>query len=87
MSFTSDGYDKPHWLKMSLEELTTPKEGRVCRLGRWWAVTEQNEVLFFKRHTSPQCNYNVEVMKSIHPEARHVFVPVAYVPFNVNDYC
>lgn len=70
------------WRKMSLQELTTPKNGRLCMLDHWWVVTPDRHVLFYTG--SPQCNANEAIAKRIleklHPGCTAEFVDVAYLP-------
>lgn len=75
------------WILAPLSDITTPKEGRRCCGPRWWAVTENDEVLFFERYTSPQCNFNIEaVMTGFNggffntPAVTPKFIEMAYLP-------
>ena len=51
-------------VKVPIEEITTPKTGRVAYVDHWWSITEDSCVLFYlsekeerkKIHASPQCN-------------------------------
>ena len=55
----------------------------------WWAVDEDNCVLFFRYMTSPQCNINKEIVKkhlASGLQVRAEFVPWAFVPFKHSDY-
>ena len=67
--------------RMSLAELTTPADGRVCYVKRWWAVTEDGHVLFYKTHRSPQCNPDKRVLE-YNPicGTSLQLIAVAYVP-------
>lgn len=70
------------YIRMPVSELTTPREGRVCFLDRWWAVHLDSEsVLFFKSYRSPQCNRDRRFFE-VNPIActSPMFIPVAYVP-------
>lgn len=71
--------------RIPMSELTTPRAGKICLTDAWWAVTADNEVLFYG--TSPQCNRNKAVIERIRPEFSAVYVPVAYVPHRCADYC
>jgi hypothetical protein len=73
------------FILMPLSELETPHEGRMVYLGRWWRVTENNEVLFYKTYSSPQCNIHKSIAERISSKiknSRVVFVPVAYIPYS-----
>lgn len=79
-------YSKKPWIKIPLDEITTPQNGRMCLTHCWWAVTEDDCVLFFKTHGSPQCNTRRAIIERIRPDCRAVFIEVAFVPHNCNDY-
>jgi len=82
----STDYDKAPWIKMPVAELTTPTPGRLCMGPRYWAVTPDNCVLFYKAHYSPQCNVNEEIVHRVRPglEVRHI--PMAFVPHRCSDF-
>lgn len=75
------------------EELTTPKEGHVVKVDRWWAFLPGQGFIYFSpdgRHWTPQCNSNRAItealIRQVYPGAEAVFVPVAYEPHNCSDY-
>jgi hypothetical protein len=84
--------------RMSLDELTTPKPGRLCYGPAWWTVTAEREVLFFmpgkrRDYGSPQCNSNEDCARYLHrskeqefPGSTVEFVPMAFIPHDCNDY-
>jgi hypothetical protein len=79
------------FIRMPLAELTAPKEGRICMTGRWWLVTKDDHVLFYKSYASPQCNFNKEIAERIgslppYEGTRAVLVPAAFVPHKCSDY-
>lgn len=79
------------WIKIPIEDITTPKMGRICYTDRWWVLTPNNEVLFYKSYTSPQCNINKAVIDhallKLHAEGCTAqFLPVAYLPHRCSDY-
>jgi hypothetical protein len=75
------------YIRMPVRELTTPHEGRKCMLDRWWHVTENDEVLFYKGYYSPQCNSDKSVVEHLTIAGCHaVFLSVAYVPHRCSDY-
>lgn len=85
--------DKPRWLRMPLAELTNPhKHGPLMTYqDHWWALDEQDNVLFFKTFTSPQCNANRALIERIcqgqdSGYVRAVLVPWGFVKFNISDY-
>ena len=81
------GIDMSKFIEMSIEELTTPKAGRLVHAGAWWAVNDKGNVLFYKHYTSPQCNTNKEIVKRIRPECeRQEWIEVSFVPHNCHDY-
>lgn len=73
------------FLKMPVVELTSPREGSIVYLNRWWVITENDEVLFYtaRGSFSPQCNGNKTVAERVlklYPNAHIEQIPVAYVP-------
>lgn len=74
------------FLRMPLTRLQEPQHGFRCVKNHWWAVTEENDVLFYKRLSSPQCNSSRLFVEGPHAmtygglKVRAVFVPVAFVP-------
>lgn len=76
--------------RVPLAEITTPKNGYRAVVGCWWAVTENDEVLFFvtkmghRTHESPQFNSSRAVVEHLESTreipTRAVQVPVAYLP-------
>lgn len=80
------------WILVPISDITTPKDGRICYCDRWWRVTENDEVLFFKAYTSPQCNSNPEVIKHVNksfnsPSTTPKFIETAFLPHNCGDFC
>jgi hypothetical protein len=73
------------WIRMSLEDLKTPKPGRICYGPAYWLV-EDGQVKFFKGYGSPQCNMHESIMRRLHPEGELVFLEVAFVPHRCSDY-
>jgi hypothetical protein len=72
-----------------LSKLTTPKSGLLhCITDHWWAVTDKDEVLFFRNlFQSPQCNLNKEIVDRLCPAGTTPrFVPVAFYPIDPSDY-
>jgi hypothetical protein len=75
------------YIRAPLQDITTPKEGRVCLLNRFWLVTGDGEVLFYRTYEAPQCHANEEAVKQLNAQLlagpanwRVEKIPVAYVP-------
>jgi hypothetical protein len=73
------------WILAPVEDITQPSDGRVCYADRWWAVTENREVLFFRSYDSPQCNKLKIVAERLGkgfnaPETTLVFINMAFIP-------
>lgn len=80
------------WIFVPVSDLMTPKAGRLCYGPRWWAVTENDEVLFFDSYGSPQCNISESIVKGLGkgfdaPETTTKFIWMAFVPHRCSDYC
>lgn len=79
------------WIKVPVSDLITPKPGRLCYGPRWWAVTENDEVLFFDDYGSPQCNRAESIVERLGkgfdaPLTTPRFIEVAFVPHRCSDY-
>ena len=70
-------------------DIEKPADGRICKGGRWWLLTENNEVLFYKSYSSPQCNSNRAITAHLSHSALSktacgplsvVYLSVAFVP-------
>lgn len=79
--------------RMPLAELTNPhKRGPLMVYqDHWWAVDDQENVFFYKgKSYSPQCNVNRQIVERCLGAAglatNVVFVPWAWVKFDINDY-
>jgi len=78
------------WILASVTNITTPKPGRVCYGPLWWAVTENDEVVFFDNYRSPQCNINKAVVASLchgfdAPVTKPRFIEMAFIPHRCTD--
>jgi hypothetical protein len=82
----STNYDTKPWIKMPVDELVTPKAGKICKGPAWWAVTPDNCVLFFKSYNSPQCNQQKAIVERIRPGLEAREIPMAYLPHRCEDY-
>jgi hypothetical protein len=73
-------FDRAPWIKMPVAELMKFKPGYVCKTPSWWAVTEDNCVLFWRTLGSPQCNVDRRIVEHIRPGMRVEFITQAFVP-------
>ncbi len=80
--------DMKNYLRIPVSELTTPTEGRIVYLNRYWVVTDQDEVLFFRSYSCPQCNPDERLAARIAPitGGKVQFIPIAYLPINWGDF-
>ena len=58
---------------------------------RWWAVTENDEVLFFDGYFSPQCNLVESIVERLGsgfdaPDTAPKFIEMAFLPHRCSDY-
>ena len=80
------------WTYLPLAELRSPeKVGPLWAYkDAWWVILPDDTTPLFARSQAPQCNTNRlivdRVMLHHHPEARAVFLPWAYLRFNISDY-
>lgn len=75
------------YIHMHVSDLTTPKPGRICYGPRWWHVTADGEVLFYKHYTSPQCNVDRRVLEYHGIEGcTPQFIEMAFIPHRCSDY-
>ncbi len=76
--------DMTQFSKMSVAELTTPRNGRTMVCDHWWIVTPERDVLFYclKGFFTPQCNTDKRLLETdrICVNFGIEFIPVAYVP-------
>lgn len=79
-------YDKPKWIKVSVDDLTTPKPGRICKGPAWWAITDDGFALFYKSMSSPQCNADKRIVERVRPDCTPRFIEMAFVDHNCGDY-
>ena len=57
---------------------------------RWWAATDDDCVLVYKEY-SKQCNSNKAIVERLisinnHPGTKVVFIPIAFMPHNCDDF-
>jgi hypothetical protein len=79
--------DKNKITKLPVAYITTPRDGAVVMLNRWWVVDDEGAYLYGR--TSWQCNSDprlvARLVADMYPGARAEFIPVAYVNHNCND--
>ena len=76
--------DDPRWHKVPLTQIISiPESGGIfnCYTNFYWAVTPDDEVLFFRRpFTSPQCNRNKMIVEKCAPAGCRVeFIERAFI--------
>lgn len=89
------------WILVPLDDLKTPRGGRIVLGPRYWAVVTRAEVkyaLFFQAYYSPQCNVMKTVVEHIMGNNLYkeipglegtgevVFLDAAFVPHRCSDY-
>jgi len=87
-----------HFQQVPIAELTAPKSGIFhVRVNEFWAVTDDNCLLFYtgrgkkRRHyTSPQCNSNEDIARKVSESYDFPVtvkqLAIVYVPVNLSDY-
>jgi len=83
VSFHTD-YSRAPWIKVSIEDLTTPKPGYLVHGPAFWAITDDGFALLYKG--SPQCNTNESIVKHIRPDCTPRFIEISYLPHRCSDY-
>ena len=78
------------WILVPLLDVLTPKPGRMCHGPRWWAVTDNDEVLFFKSYHSPQCNIHKGIVDRLGmgygaPPTTPRYLEMTFLPHSCND--
>lgn len=73
------------WIFAPIDDIRTPKPGRICFGPRWWAVTNSGEVLFFDTYGSPQCNIHQSLVARLGkgfdaPETHPRFIEMTFIP-------
>ena len=83
------------WILAPISDIITPKNGRICYCDRWWFITENDEVLFFRSYSSPICNSYLDVMNklgnnfnppNITLKITPKFIETAFIPHSCDDY-
>lgn len=87
-----DGHRKEgRWIIAPVADITTPKPGRICCGPRWWCVTDNDEVMFFDRYSSPQCNIHEGIAAHLGsgfgaPPTTPRFIEMTFLPHSCGDY-
>tara|TARA_R110000868_G_scaffold246606_1_gene503197 strand:- start:44 stop:334 length:291 start_codon:yes stop_codon:yes gene_type:complete len=87
-----DGHrEQGRWILAPVDDISTPKPGRICYGPLWWKVTDNNEVLFFDTYGSPQCNTNKAIVERRGfgfdaPKTTPKFLEIAFLPHRCSDY-
>lgn len=74
--------DKKKFKFISLEELTTPHEGDVVFLNRYWLLDEEGRAMIYTNGGAftPQCNSSEAVaQRGASYSSDYRFIPIAYV--------
>lgn len=53
------------FILVPIEDLVTPRGGRICSANRFWTIRDGKYAQFYKTYGSPQCNPNEMVCNSI----------------------
>lgn len=81
---------KGNYILVPMKDILTPKDGRMCFANRWWIVTKDHEVIFFKNYDNPQCNTIKNVTERLCIICKEAvtleFIDMTYVPFNWRTY-
>lgn len=81
---------KGNYILIPIQDILTPQDGRMCFANRWWIITKNHEVIFFKNYNNPQCNTDNRVASrlcEICEDAITIeFITMAYVPFDWRPY-
>ena len=72
-----------------LDDILTPKPGRICFGPAYWLVNDQNEVSFCMFYSNAQCGMNEQQVNHAAQtdfKNRHVlFVPMAFLPHECQE--
>ena len=78
---------KDRFIKMKVSDLAQPKDGRMVYMDRWWIVNADEEVLFSRTYSRPQCSTNRGLAERLKQEGcRLIFMSLAFVPIEWSDY-
>jgi hypothetical protein len=72
---------------LTKDRITTPNEGDVVYLNRYWSVDPDIGFMFWIDYNHPQCNNDKRVVEQLNkkrPERTIEFLAVAYVPLEWN---
>lgn len=70
--------------KISIETATTPSDEALVKMNRWWVVTPDSEILFYKG-CSAQCNTDRSIAESIAGDKGLdvVYLACVYIPSEI----
>lgn len=85
---------KPQWTFIPKADVTAvPERGGVFQIYRkyWWALTENDEVMFYTQFGSPQCNSNKQITERLvaaktHPSTHVEQLDTVFLPHDCRDY-
>jgi hypothetical protein len=83
MSSERRSYSDHAFLRIPLKEIKTVRSGKICYPESWWAVTPDDQVLFFtgQNYFTPQCNNNKSITERIMPTGcRAEWIEMAFIP-------
>jgi len=86
--------DKKKWMFIPKAKATTiPENGGFCQIYRkfWWALTDNDELIFTREYSSPQCNWSKEITERIsahknHPGTHVAQLDAVFLSHNCKDY-
>jgi len=70
----------------SIEDATTPREGYVAKLDRWWVAHPERGIAFakFRGYLAPQCNHDrrlpEHMVREMYPGHEVIHLDVVFVP-------
>jgi hypothetical protein len=90
-----------NWIFVPIDDLITPKAGRICYGPSYWVINSKREVVFWKDYNSPQCNLTKAILggrliksrdcieKGPHswPDLEEIiFIKMAFIPHDCSDF-
>lgn len=85
MTELSINYDEPPWIKVPLQDITTPRPGYICVGPSWWALTPDLCVLFYESYAFPQRSQHEFVTKRLCPGLEAIHIDMSFVPHKCSD--
>lgn len=85
------------WILVPVEDLQTPRGGRICSGSRWWILRDGKFAQFYRSYGSAQCNPSEGVARAIMDARRGsceragysetiIKVEMAFIPHDCSDY-